>query len=218
MINLTRGQIIQEGLSQAGRPDLVSNGRLWLNLFLDRIYHNQDFHWLKKSSSGLSATQGSSLPTDYRAGISATFGEEGNVSQLTVLWDSAEFDARRNLLGTQTTDRPTFIFIDEVAKTVQFLPKPESGGVWNLHYYYLPELPDHTDPGFDDDVPLWRANFQILVDEIKAKALEFNDDERQGQAAAGVNAGISENKINNHDRRAGRSRIKLGKQFRNRFD
>jgi hypothetical protein len=217
MIQLTRIQIINEGLDRAGRPDLLSQGRLWLNLFLDKIYQNQDYHWLVKSSGSLSATQDSALPTDYRAAVSATFGDPGQEKPIDILWDAAEFDNRKNLLQSGAVDIPQFVYIDQVTKTVKFLPPALGGKTWNLQYYHVPTIPTHLNSSGDNQVPVWGAPMSILTDAIFQKALEYNDDQRQGPAFQTLQGEIIENKKNNHDRRAGKSRLKMGKSFRNRF-
>lgn len=217
MIDLTRGQIIEDGLDRAGRLDLRAQGRLWLNLFLEKIYHNQDYHWLIKDAGDLPATQNQDVPLDYRAAANATFGAPGNVLPLTILWDVVEFDAHRNLLDSTPVSRPQFVYIDHITRKIVFLPVADSTQVWNLKYYHLPDLPDFNDPNTDNDIPLWRAPFSILTDAIFQKALEFNDDTRQQASANDLKVEIAENKKNNHDRRAGKSRLKMGKSFRNRF-
>jgi hypothetical protein len=191
--------------------------RLWLNLFLDKIYQNQDYHWLVKEVTGLSASQGVALPNDYRAAVSISFGDLGNERPIEILWDAAEFNARKNLLQAGMADIPQYAYIDQVSKTVRFLPPAVGGKTWSLQYYHIPDIPDHKEAAGDDHIPFWDAPVSILTDAIFQKALEYNDDQRQGPAKAELQGEIIENKKNNHDRRAGKSRMKMGKSFRNRF-
>jgi hypothetical protein len=214
-MQLTRGEIITEGLDQAGRLDLMESGRLWLNLFLQKQYRTQDYHWLIKDSGNLSVYNGIQMPIDYRAAKSATIGTNGNENRLELLWDAQEFDAKKNIASSTST--PQYVYIDQITKTATFLPTPQSGLIWQLKYFYLPELPDHKDSDTDGLIPVWDASFQILIDAIKQKAYEYNDDARQTSARQELSQDIAMDKMNNHDRRAGRSTMRMGKSFRKRF-
>lgn len=211
-LQLTRGDIIMEGLSLAGRPDLLSDARLWLNLFLEKIYFNQDFDWLIKSETGLAATQGVAFPSDYRAARSAWL----NNIELKVLSNPTDYDVKRKSLGS-AQGNPQFVYADHDIRQFFFLPLPNPGLTWDLRYYYLPALPDHTDPTTDLLVPKWGLPMEILVDLVKSRAMEYDDDNRQGQARASVYEEIISSKLNNHDRRGGPSRIPMGKRFSKRF-
>jgi hypothetical protein len=211
-LQLTRGDIIQEGLSLAGRPDLLSDARLWLNLFLEKLYYNQDFDWLIKSVSGLAATQGQAFPSDYRAARSAWI--EGN--EIKVLSNPMDYDVKRKSMGS-SQGVPQFIYADHDIRQFFFLPQPSAGLSWDLRYYYMPTLPDHSDPTSDLLVPKWGLPMEILVDFVKSRAMEYDDDSRQESASSRVYQEIITSKMNNHDRRAGPSRLSMGRRFSKRF-
>lgn len=215
-MELTRGEIIQEGLDRAGRLDLIESGRLWLNLFLEKIYKTQDYHWLIKDSGDLSAANGVSIPKDYRAAKSATIGQNGNESRLELIWDAQEYDALKHLADSTATI-PSYVYLDQQAKTATFLPTPAGSLIWQLKYFYMPTLPDHRDSDTDGLIPVWEASFDILVDAIKQRAYEYNDDTRQTAARQELTQDVATDKMNNHDRRAGRSTLRMGKSFRRRF-
>lgn len=213
-LELSRGEIITEGLSQAGRPDLLSNGRLWLNIFLERMYMNQDWDWLIKTLDDQPIVQGGDLPRDYRASRSATIKRGTSSVRLEVI-ESDEYDERKDLLNT--TGGPTFVYINRDLKTMNFLPLPDTSNTWSLKYYYMPDIPSHTIPENDSLIPKWDAPSVILVNHIFEQAMQYNDDQRQQSAPQVTDASIAEAKMNNMDKRAGKNQLKLGKSFKGRF-
>ncbi len=216
-LQLTRAAIIAEGLALAGRPDLTADARLWLTLYLEKQYFNQDFDWLVKITTGITVANGTAIPTDYRASRSATLVDTATSSrsEVQVLVNKADFDNRRVGLGS-STGLPRFAYVDHNLRTWTFLPSPVSGYTMDLHYYYIPDISDFTS-ATDTAVPKWGLPMEILVDHIKARAMEYNDDARQDAAMGGVEKSVTAAKFNNQDKRAGSSRFALGKRFRNRF-
>lgn len=216
MLTLTRGEIITEGLSQAGRPDLVSNARLWLNLFLEKIYLSQDFSWLIETDDSLSVIDGGSLPLDYRAAKSVIVYSNGQPSELRTISDPAQWDDIRRTIG-QTTGVPQYMYLDLTNKTYRFAPRPQSGLTMSFSYYSLPELPVHTIAATDLETPIWGLSAQILIDAIKTKAFEYNDDQRADTSKQELMGEIAQDKLNSPDKRAGRNTIPFGKSFKRRF-
>lgn len=206
---LTRAQIMAEGLAQAGRSDLIVQARLWLNMFLERMYLNQDFAWLLKSTT-LTPAQGVSLPTDYRSAKAAMIGT------LPILVVEVEEYSLNHNASTQA-GTPDKMYVDLLNKTAYFSPSPSSGLVLYLDYYHKPVLPDHTDSGTDSLSPLWRLGDHILTQAVYIKALEYNDDLRFKDEDQKLNSMIAEAKMNSIDSRAGRARLKFGKSFKRRF-
>jgi hypothetical protein len=213
-MELTRGQIIAEGLSQAGRPDLLSNGRLWLNQFLEDQYENQDWRFLIKTAKGLTVSQGGDLPSDYRAAVSATVGPTvTNQSRLELVAADHFHELERiNDNGGQ----PEFAWPDKLEKKIFYHPIPVGTYVYNLRYYHIPVLPSITDAGADNLEPVWDAPKGILIQAIYVKALEYNDDNRFPKEEQKLMKLVSDHKINSHDLRAGKHRLKWGKSFRPR--
>lgn len=216
MVTLTRGEIITEGLSQAGRPDLAANARLWLNLFLEKFYKSQDFDWLIKTDDTLSVVQDASLPLDYRAAKSALVFHNGQPSELRTISDPAEWDDIRRTIG-QTTGIPQYVYLNLTNRTYRFAPQPSSGLTWSLSYYFSPDLPAHTLAATDLEPPVWGLSAQILIDVIKSKAFEYNDDKRADPSKQEIQAEILQEKMNAPDNRAGSSKISFGKSFKRRF-
>lgn len=215
---LTRLEIITAGLSIAGRPDLTSDARLWLNLFLEQQYMNQDWAWLVKTAAGLSVTNGVSFPTDYRAGKSGVLvGPNGSQSPIEVIDRPEVYDHARMSLDTTTAGQPSLIYANHDLRKFYFLPPPDQTYTWELKYYYIPELPEATDTGADEDTVKWGLPAQILIDHIKMRAYEYNDDQRYGPTKQEIMGDIGAAKVNNHDRRAGPSRLPMGKRFNKRF-
>lgn len=217
-LSLTRAQIIAQGLALAGRPDLTSDARLWLNLFLEKMYMTQDFDWLVKTGSGLSVTNGVAFPTDYRAGKSGIINyANGSTAPVTVLARADEYDMHKISIGPTTEGQPEFVYANHDERKFYFLPAPDQVYTWDLKYFYIPTLPDHTDSGTDTQTVKWGLPATILIDHIKARAFEYNDDQRQEGANVQVMNDVTLAKMNNHDKRAGSTRMPMGKRFRGRF-
>lgn len=215
---LTRLEIIEEGLNIAGRPDLLSSARLWLNLFLEQQYMNQDWAWLVKTAAGLGVTDGVSFPTDYRAGKSGVLvSPTGTQSAIDVIDRPEVYDSARMSLDTSTAGQPSLVYANHDLRKFYFLPPPDQSYTWELKYYYIPELPDSSDDAADEDTVKWGLPMQILIDHIKMRAYEYNDDQRYGPTKQEIQGDIGAAKANNHDRRAGPSRIQMGRRFGKRF-
>lgn len=217
LINLSRGDIITDALDIAGRPDLVSQARLWLNLYLEEIYYNQDMYWTLKSTS-LSVANGLSFPSDYRSAKSAQIVDSNNSrADIEIIDDSAHWQNLKKAFATTESGMPQYALADELNRQFQFLPSPRSGLTLDLSYYSVPSLPDHTDAATDLLVPVWKMPTQILIDKIKVKAMEYNDDDRFDKAEQKQEQTFAMAKMNNHDRRGGPSRLQMGKRFKKRF-
>ena len=214
-LSLTRGEVITTGLAIAGRPDLTSEARMWLNLFLDEFYSNQDMDWLVKTISAQAVSNGVSLPSDYRAMKSLIMNDSGSQLEIEVINDADEYD-RRRVGYSSTTGFPVLAWADWDNKTLYFLPPPKSGLTMDLKYYYYPTLPDPNDVGSDNDTIKWELPAQILVDFIKSAAMEYNDDVRQDAATQKLMDKIALARFNNRDARAGSTRTKMGRRFRKR--
>ena len=218
VLALTRAQVIAQGLSLAGRPDLTSDARLWLNLFLEKQYMSQDFKWLVKTATGLTVTDGTAFPTDYRAAKSGVLRTpEDSLAQIDVFDASDEYDAKRMAFGSISTGQPRSVYANHDLRKFYFLPQPDQTYSWELQYYYMPTIPTHADSSGDSETIKWGLPSSILVDHIKAMAFEYNDDQRQTSAKQEVANDISQGKMNDRDKRAGSTRINMGKSFRNRF-
>jgi hypothetical protein len=217
-LELTRAQIIEAGLSLAGRPDLTADARLWLNLYLEQQYMNQDWAWLVKTSGSLSVTNGIAFPTDYRAGKSGVLvTSTGQRSPITVIDRPDEYDQARLSIEATAQGQPSLIYANHDLRKFYFLPLPDQTYSWELKYYYIPSLPDHSDTDSDQEYVKWGLPMQILIDHIKMRAYEYNDDQRYTPAKQEVMADVAAAKANNHDRRAGPSRLPMGKRFNKRF-
>lgn len=217
---LTHGQVIDTGLGIAGRPDLTTEARLWLNLFLEKFYYNQDVKWLEKTLAAQTLTNGMSLPADYR-GLSSVLvtTSTGTKASPLVIQSIEEYDKLRASYSNnaQTSGVPNYIYIDQDNKYLYFLPTPSSGMTIDISYYYMPTLTDHENSGFDDAVPKWEMPYEILVKFITAAAMQYNDDQRQFDLFKMIDSAISEWKFNSRDTRASSTRFKMGKSFRKRF-
>ncbi len=221
-LSLTRAQIIEAGLGLAGRPDLVSEARLWLNLFLEQQYMNQDFLWLVKTGELEAFTDGMDFPDDYRAGKTATLVDSSSGRVMVQIIDRADqfdglHDGYRYDLEHETTGQPAMIYANHDERKFYCHPKPRSTYSIQLKYYYIPSLPDHTDTFADEDSIKWGLPAQILIDHIKMRAFEYNDDQRYSSTKQEVQGDVAAAKVNNHDRRAGTSRLAMGKRFKKRF-
>ena len=217
MLKLTRLEIITQGLALAGRPDLVSDARLWLSMFLEEMYVNQDLEWLEKYVTAIPVVQDTPVPCDYRAAKSAILiHPNGSKSVITSLTKSEEIDSKIMQMVTSKA-APRYFYVDQALRTMRFIPEPDQVYSMNLRYYFVPEIGDPSNSYADGDYPAWGLPVSILIDHIKSRAFEYNDDQRQGNSDVQVKNKLAESKMNNHDRRAGPSRTQLGKRFKKRF-
>lgn len=218
VLQLSRAQIIEAGLALAGRPDLTSEARLWLSMFLEEQYMNQDYPWLVKTSEALTVSQGLDFPCDYRNARSAyLLDSAGGQIPIEISDQADEYDAKRLGIGPSTTGQPLHIYANHQDKKFYFLPEPSSGFQLIVKYYHVPIIGVHDDTSDDDEIPTWGLPFSILVDFIKARAMEYDDDVRQDGAEQKVMQKVAQAKINNFDRRAGQNRLNFGKSFKKRF-
>lgn len=221
-LGLTRGQIITEGLGRAGRPDLASNARLWLNLFLEKNYTGQDYEWLLKEVDNRIAVEGDPLPSDYERMKVITMTPNRIPVKLV---EADEYEWLRRGYGfpqytTQTFGTPNWAYIDQTLGLIHWVPLPPTGAgqqvVYNYFYYYFPTLPDPTNPSLDSLIPVWGLDNTILITEIYTRALQWSDDLRYAQEKDAVKTLLDESKMNSRDLRAGSPRFKLGKSHKRR--
>ena len=211
---LTRAQIIGEALSQVGRTDLTSNARLWLNLFLEKIYKNQDFDWLVKDSGLVALTDGGAVPSNYwKMKSAALYSDTAKQNEVLTVFA----DEWASLQGLNASGSPTKVWVDELNRVFNFYPTPSESYNWRYFYYHTPTLPTHTDGTGDSASPVWGLNDDILIRAVQLKALYYNDDKRYSEAIQELMMEIQAAKLNSADFRAGHSKLRLGKSFRRRF-
>lgn len=214
---LTRSQIIAEALSQIGRTDLTSNARLWLNLFLEKVYKTQDWAWLVKDGGTLSLTDGGSVPSDYwKLKGGNVFNSNGDyVGQVRQVTADEWIQLKQSKATSSGT--PIYLYVDEDARTFNLWPTPDTTYTWNPFYYYLPTLPTHSDNTGDAATPKWGLNDEVLIRAVQLKALYYNDDQRYKDEEQILITELVQAKMNSGDFKAGSHKLKLGKSFRNRF-
>lgn len=215
-MSLTRIQIIDEALAQAGRPDLVSQGRLWLNLFLEKIYKTQDWAWNIEDSGIVSLTDGGSIPADYWKLKTATLYSTSNVPQNEIIQVRIEEWAELQRGADSATGTPIKVWVDEKNGTFNFWPVPASSYNWQYFYYSLPTIGTADDDTDDGDVPFWKLHDEILIRAVMLKALYYNDDKRYNEGVQELMQEIVQGKMNSADFRAGHNRLRFGKSFRRR--
>jgi hypothetical protein len=213
MQELTRGRIIQEGLDRAGRPDLFTNGRLWLNEFLEDQYNDQDWKWLIKDLT-LAVVQGGAFPVDFRTAKIASIGESARNQQRIRFVDADEYQEKFSRAQGETLGNPEVVWEDTTTRTFQYWPTPATNLFMTLKYYSCPALPDPDDSTTDNEIPFWGGTSKILIQSIYIKALEYNDDARFEKEEVKLGKLVNAHKMNQHNLRAGRHRLKLGKDFR----
>lgn len=186
-------------------------------MFLEEFYYSQDVDWLVKSLTAQAVSQGMSMPSDYRAAKSVILYQNNSPYEIQILNDSAQYDSIRAGIGDSTTGVPVIGYANHNDSKFYFAPSPSSDITMDLYYYQFPSIPDPDTAGEDSSVPTWGMPYSILIDMIKARAMEYNDDARQDAANQMVMGKIAQAKLNNRDNRAGSSRMKMGKRFRKRF-
>lgn len=210
---MTRRQILDAGLELAGRKDLLSQGRTWLNLFLERQYMTYDWPWLIKTSADLPVSEGQALPDDYLRMKSLVLIDNGQETPLETITADQFDDVRRQ---EDQVGNPIMVYLDQSDKTIHYWPLPIRPFTYRLRYFYMPELLDLSVTD-DNSEPTWGEMDDILVHAIYVRALQHLDDARYGNESQALMAMLSEAKMNSVDRRAGKSKIPFGKSFTNRF-
>lgn len=210
---MNRLQIIQEALNRANRPDLVSEARLWLNMFLDGQYQNQDWPFAMKVAT-LSVVDGASAPDDYlRArSVNLLYGSQ-RLPVLMLTPEQYDFE-RQAQVGSGV---PRKLYLDQYARTFHWLPVPQDTYSFELRYYFMPELPDPYSPIGDSETPLWRVDDDLLIQAVYIRALQYDDDSRFDKEEQKLMTMLREAKLNSPDFRAQTNKIKLGKSFRRRL-
>jgi hypothetical protein len=212
-MGMTRRQILDAGLELAGRKDLLSQGRTWLNLFLERQYMTYDWPWLIKTSADLAVVEGQSLPDDYLRMKSLVLIDNGQETPLETITADQFDDVRRQ---QDQVGNPIMVYLDQSDKTIHYWPLPIRAFTYRLRYFYLP-TPLDLSVTDDNSEPTWGEMDDILVHAIYVRALQHLDDARYGSESQALTAMLSEAKMNSVDRRAGKSKIPFGKSFSNRF-
>jgi hypothetical protein len=205
-----------EALSQTGRSDLISNARLWLNLFLDKVYQCQDWNWLKTDSGIVSLVQGGSTPSGYLKLASANLIYQGYVQREIVAFNGdGEYQAYRRM-GT-VSGQPQKVYIDTQAGTFNFWPPPDYNYSWQHYSFIAPQLPDPTDASQDTNIPLWPLQADALIKAVQLKCLYYQDETRYAAEEKALIDEIVAGKINRMDTQGGNNTLKLGKKFRRRW-
>lgn len=215
---LTRGQILDQALENAGRTDSTMKGlaRTWLNLFLQKQYNQMDWKWLEKVSAGLSiSTSGTTLPDDYRAAISFTL-IDSNGNRLPDKVDIVGPEEFEHIKQVGAVGTPRKALIDMLNRKMHVWPVPATAMTFDLRYYYLPEYLE-TLAADDNDEVVWGASEDILVQAVYVAALKHLDDARYQDERKELRDMLIEEKMNARDQRAGKSSMPLGRAFKNRF-
>lgn len=227
----TRLDIITEGLSQAGRTDLISNARKWLNLFLGRVYTNWDWPFLKRYSGVITLSQNMPYLTNVGSPV-GNFRKMANSATLYVSQPNPSFPfvAQRELptmiadeyaavirIGNISPSQPRKIYCDEDLRQFIFWPAPDQVYYLDFFYYYLPTLPTDADSTGDNLTPLWPFDQELLIKAIQMKALYFDDQDRYKEEEGDIMKTLSEIKFNSFNTEGGSNKIKLGKSFRRRY-
>jgi hypothetical protein len=223
----TRIDIITEGLAQAGRTDLTSNARKWLNLFLYKIYTNWDWPFLRRYSGVIPLSQNlpyitspgayrkfSSSPTLYVSQPNPTFPY---VAQRELPTMGSDEYAAVLRIGNVSPSQPRKVYPDEDLRQFVFWPAPDQQYYWDFYYFYVPTLPTDADSTGDTLVPLWPFSQEILIKAIQYKAQYFNDSDSYEKEEASIMKELQEVKFNSFNTEGGSNKIKLGKSFRRRY-
>ena len=210
---MTRLQIIQEALNRANRPDLVSEARLWLNIFLEGQYRNQDWPFAMKTVT-LPVVEGALIPDDYLRSRTANliFGN----NRLPILFltpEQYDYDRMTNV----STGKPRKCYIDQNTRTMHWIQLPDQAYSFEMRYYYMPDMPDPHSPIGDTEVPLWRIDFEVLIQAVYVRALQYDDDARYSAENQYLSELLRTAKLNSPDFRNQTNRIKLGKSYRRRL-
>ena len=191
LAELTRGQIIDEALENAGNKKLKTKARLWLNRLLDDLTLKHDWAFLKARTTLTLSGATFQLPADFRRAEDAdaltVTVADGTGVYLPVV-EHAPLDFQRlsqNGLLTVTASVPTiWTFETDLVNNLylgRIWPVPAAAVTALLRYRYRIAPLDISDSAaqaiFDADIPKW-PYVSMLIQYLYARALAYEDDAR----------------------------------------
>ena len=173
MGSLTRDQIVNDAIKRAGNESLLTEGREWLNDWLDRLY--EDYRWPEQEQ----VAQGSLAIGDTTVSLPSTFSDLWNRRALRLEDSDSNFhsldivtpDFLDTLVAPDLAGEPTHALIDFGDSTWRPYPIPDEAYTWHLRFKQKPvRLTADTAPLFKNDA--------ILKQAVYVSTLQYEDDER----------------------------------------
>ncbi len=181
IVSTTVGDIIQDAVSMAQLDSgFYVLARKYYNLILENYARNVTWPYFLKTQTDQILLQGQNeydLPDDWAKEqdlyLIAPSGQRG---QEILILDPYQFDQLDNAANGQ----PTFAKIKATERKLVFNNSPSSSNYnYKFTYYRLPNAID-TEGANDADTPDFDNPMQ-LIEEMTARLMKYNDDERQNE-------------------------------------
>jgi len=168
----------QAQLDSSFRPD----ARLWYNIIVTRLTDRFDYPFYRKSADGtfLVGQKSYALPSDFkRADFCYQTNENGNQGAMIPIVDNYLFE---QMNGGSISGPSSVAKIDTAGDLIVFNTSVGSSGSTNGYrlFYFKKPTQVNTDGSNDAAVPDFDDQ-NTLMEELKAEAFEFRDDQRYGQ-------------------------------------
>lgn len=181
---LTRIQLVDQALEQAGLDTgFRAKGRMWLNIVLEKLSARTNYRFNRASvdTSFTANTSRYALPADFQR-IDTLYYVDANGNQGNMIRISEPYEAEQ--ARTSASGAPQVAWVDDEQDELVFnsAPGTVNGEKFRMSYFKTPATYslDATDDSqvvdFDDQ---W-----TLLEEVKALAYEFAEDEREMQKKA----------------------------------
>lgn len=177
MSTLTGNELINHALIQAGNITITTLAQDWLNNWLDRLYEDEQWDFLEKSTTGaLGVGQTSvTLPADFHDWWDEHSlrleDSNGKFTDLLTI-DQDDFDQIDDI--TTQGSPPQYALVDRATNTWRPWRPSDRTYTWHLRYRYKPAR--ITD--FDDATQIIFPNDQLLIQCVYVDALRHEDDDR----------------------------------------
>jgi len=194
---LTLIKLVDEALGQAGLDSSYrAKGRNWLNIALDRLANRYNYRFYRTSVDVpfVALQKDYNLPADFKR-VDTVFYIDANGSQGSQISIREPYEAEPYQQDT-AFGIPNIGWIDDQADKIKFSSAPAAvtGEKYRLHYFS--DSPSYDTTGSDDStIPAFDDQW-LLMEEIKALAYEWQDDERypmKKQEAAQANQEFQRN-------------------------
>lgn len=209
MGQLTRDEIVSNGLNLAGKTSLTTLANTWLNAWLKSTYEAWPWPFLLKQATGISLTSGATSLT-LGSGSGGISGLIQNIFDPIFVYSSdfrTRGEARVRQLLTGPVEKENYV---SDPTTIKGLPSQfkcresdTTEGQWTLQPYPLPQqdyllsvnyklTPAAISSG--SSIPRY-PNDRTLMQAVMVEALKYMGDERYGEALDVLRSLVNEDKM-----------------------
>lgn len=177
---LTRIQMVNEALQQAGLDSSFQDrGRNWVNILLEKLARRTNYKNLRKTvdTAYLAGQIAYNLPNDFRR-IDTMWQIDSSGNQGGIISIREPYEAEKFLTNAQGF--PQVVWVDEELGKFQFDSAPASTSGERFRTSYFKSPAQYSLDSADDDVVVEFDDQWTLLEELKALAYEWAEDDREG--------------------------------------